>query len=394
MTTHVHLDAVGGIAGDMFVAACLHAWPERSKQLEAVVRAAGLPPDWTVEVESATSHSIAGLRVRFIPPSTGAVRPSGDHAAIRERLRASDLSPGVIDRAIDIFHHLAVAEATCHGVDVDDVHFHEIADWDSLADIAAAAWLIETIDAATWTVSPLPVGSGTIETAHGRLPIPAPATCLLLEGLQVHDDGIGGERVTPTGAAILRHLGATTATPPSGSIVATGHGLGTRDLPDRPNMARLLALDTVPSAADRPWDVGTVTVITFEVDDQTAEDLAVGLGHIRTSPGVIDVLQSPVTAKKNRMAAHVQVLCTASARDDVIAACFTQTTTIGLRWRDEHRAELRRHEVQRGDVAGKTVARPDGSTTTKPEIDDLARVGTTHAGRTDARREFDREEHR
>lgn len=389
MTGHVHLDAVGGIAGDMFVAACLHAWPELGDQLEPVVRAAGLPADWTVDAARGTSHSLAGVRVRFTPPPSGAVRPSGTHAAIRDRLRASTLTPAVIDRAVDIFHHLAVAEATCHDIDVDDVHFHEIADWDSVADIAAAAWLIETIDAPTWTVSPLPMGSGTVETAHGRLPIPAPATSLLLEGLTVVDDGIPGERVTPTGAAILRHLGATTSPPPPGTISATGHGLGTRELPDRPNMVRLLALDTTSSAPHAPWDAGTVSVITFEVDDQTPEDLAIGLDCVRAHPGVIDVLQSPVTGKKNRMAAHVQVLCSTDSRNDVIAACFEQTTTIGLRWRDEDRAELRRHQVRRGDVAGKSVARPDGSVTTKAEIDDLARVGKTQADRAMARQAFD-----
>ena len=389
MTGHVHLDAVGGIAGDMFVAACLHAWPDLGDELEPVVRAAGLPDDWAVESTPGTSHSLAGLRVRFTPPATGAVRPSGDHAAIRERLQASTLPAAVIERAVDIFHHLAVAEATCHGIDVDDVHFHEIADWDSVADIAAAAWLIETVDAPTWTVSPPPLGSGTVQTAHGRLPIPAPATSLLLAGLQVVDDGIPGERVTPTGAAILRHLGATTSSPPPGLISATGHGLGTRELPDRPNMVRLLALDTTTGGSPTPWDVGAVSVITFEVDDQTPEDLAVGLDSVRAHDGVIDVLQSAVTGKKNRMAAHVQVLCRTDARDRVIAACFEQTTTIGLRWRDEDRAELRRHQVRRGDVAGKAVARPDGSMTAKPEIDDLARVGSTQADRATARRAFD-----
>ena len=394
MTVHVHLDAVGGIAGDMFVAACLHAWPELADQLESVVRAAGLPDDWAVQTTPGTSHSLAGLRVGFTPPATGAVRPSGDHAAIRERLRASTLPAAVIDRAVDIFHHLAVAEATCHGIDVDDVHFHEIADWDSVADIAAAAWLIETVNAPTWSVSPLPMGSGTVETAHGRLPIPAPATSLLLEGLKVVDDGIPGERVTPTGAAILRHLGATTSSPPPGIIAASGHGLGTRELPDRPNMVRLLALETTPTGSPTPWDVGAVSVITFEVDDQTPEDLAVGLDCLRAHAGVIDVLQAPVTGKKNRMAAHVQVLCGTDARDDVIAACFAQTTTIGLRWRDEDRAELRRHQVQRGDVAGKAVARPDGSLTAKAEIDDLARIATTQADRATARRAFDSDEHR
>lgn len=387
---HVHLDAIGGIAGDMFVAGCLDAWPELIDGLEPVLRAAGLPSDWAVEITNANSHGIAGTRVRFAASEDAEHRPTGNHGEIRDRLGASDLETAVAQRAIDIFQLLAEAEASAHGVPIDGVHFHEIADWDSVADIVAAAWLIDSCGATSWSVSALPIGSGTVETAHGNLPIPAPATAYLLRGMEVVDDGIAGERVTPTGAAIVRHLDVTAGGPRIGTFGATGHGLGTRDLPDRPNLLRLRVLETSdgsPTEA-QPWDTNTVTTISFDVDDQTPEDLAVGLDKLRQHEAVLDVTQAAVSAKKGRVATHIQVLCRPTDRDNVIAACFEQTTTIGLRWHDAHRAELRRRDTERDGLTGKVALRPDGSISAKPEMDDVAATTDSHVDRASATARF------
>ena len=387
---HVHLDAIGGIAGDMFVAGCLDAWPELIDGLEPVLRAAGLPSDWAVEITNANSHGIAGTRVRFAASEDAEHRPTGNHGEIRDRLGASDLETAVAQRAIDIFQLLAEAEASAHGVPIDGVHFHEIADWDSVADIVAAAWLIDSCGATSWSVSALPIGSGTVETAHGNLPIPAPATAYLLRGMEVVDDGIAGERVTPTGAAIVRHLDVTAGGPRIGTFGATGHGLGTRDLPDRPNLLRLRVLETSdgsPTEA-QPWDTNTVTTISFDVDDQTPEDLAVGLDKLRQHEAVLDVTQAAVSAKKGRVATHIQVLCRPTDRDNVIAACFEQTTTIGLRWLDAHRAELRRRDTERDGLTGKVALRPDGSISAKPEMDDVAATTDSHVDRASATARF------
>lgn len=377
---HVHLDAVGGIAGDMFLAACLDAWPELAEGLEQPVRAAGLPADWNIEIADARSHGIAGTRVRFISPPDADRRPTGRHREIRERLESSALPHDVAAGAVAIFALLAEAEAASHGVEVDDVHFHEIADWDSVADIVGAAWVIKACGAASWSVSPLPLGGGLVATAHGNLPVPAPATARLLQGMEMVDDGIPGERVTPTGAAILRHLRATCSRPPDGAMGRTGHGLGTRELPDRPNMLRLLAVEQAVRATDRPWNHGEVTVITFEVDDQTPESLAVALDQLRSTDGVLDVVQSAITGKKGRVGSRIQLLCRPEVRDTAISACFEQTTTIGLRWHDEHRAELPRRLVEREGVPGKAVVRPGGPSA-KPEMDHIARSGSTQLER-------------
>ena len=387
---HVHLDTIGGIAGDMFVAACLDAWPELAAGTEDAMRAAGLPPTWRVEVAPAHSHAIAGTRVAIRRPADPSDQPSGAHSEIRRRLHASSLEHAVRDRALDIFQRLADAEARAHGVTPDEVHFHEIADWDSVADIAGAAYLIDASGVTSWSVSPLPMGGGSVSTAHGRLPVPAPAVVRLLDGYPMVDDGVGGERVTPTGAAIVAHLEPRVGGAGAGIIGRTGHGLGTRDLPDRPNLLRLLELLPTehPVAADKPWDTARVSVISFDVDDQTAEDLAVGLEAIRLMEGVLDIVQSPVMAKKGRMATQVRVLCRPEVRQQTIRACFDQTTTIGLRWHDETRAELDRADVMHDGIRGKAARRPGGVVTTKPDSDAIAEAATTSSERAQARRRF------
>ena len=141
---------------------------------------------------------------------------------------------------------LADAEARVHGTTIDAVHFHELADWDSLMDVVAAGSIAAQLDGAHWTASALPLGGGTVHTAHGRLPVPAPATSVLLTGYPWQDDGIAGERVTPTGAAILRHLvppARCAARRQGGRLICVGSGAGTRTLPGLPNIVRALIME-------------------------------------------------------------------------------------------------------------------------------------------------------
>jgi uncharacterized protein (TIGR00299 family) protein len=392
----VHLDPVGGIAGDMFLAACIDAWPEMAQGVEEAMRAAGLPSTWRLGVEPGRSHGLAGTRVGLRGPDPDEDHlHHGDHTGawreIRARLRECELAEPVRARALDIFERLAVAEASVHGVEVDDVHFHELADWDSIADIVGAAWCIDSIGASAWSIAPLPLGSGSITTSHGPLPVPAPAVTRLLRGHEVFDDGVGGERVTPTGAALVAHLEPSPDPLPRGTLAAAGNGLGTRDLPDRANLLRLIAIE--PAAHGRagtgtPWMLGAVTTVTFEIDDQAPEDLAVALERLRATDGVIDVTESPTVGKKGRLGSSIRVLCRPERRTEVVSACFAQTTTIGLRWHEEHRAELSREQVTGADVAGKAVVRPDGSVTSKPEMDSIAAVADDLAERERARSRF------
>ena len=262
----------------------------------------------------------------------------------------------------------------------DEVSFHELGEWDSIADIVGAAFLICQLKA-SWSVGSLPLGRGRVDTAHGSLPVPAPATALLLEGFDCFDDGISGERVTPTGAAILRHLGANRDRDrEAGNLMTGGTGFGTRKLTGLSNVLRLLAFEEASS----PADADRIAEILFEVDDQTPEDLAIGLDRLRSHPAVRDVLQLPAFGKKGRMTTHVRVLADPQQLRRVCDACPKETTTIGLRYQVLDRFTLQRRELAL-DVDGRRVgvkaaSRGDG-VTVKAEADDIAGVPGGHGAR-------------
>lgn len=373
---HIHLDPLGGIAGDMFVASLLDAWPEHAESTIAAVRAAGLGDD--VELTHLAFHDDILTGSRFAVGHGGQSRygPEGssghEHvhwSNLRDRLAAGALPPGVSDRAITIFALLAEAESDVHGVPVEEATFHEVGAWDSIADIVAAAYLIETIGAERWSVGPLPLGSGRVRCAHGELPVPAPATMRLLQGFVFQDDGRPGERVTPTGAAILKHLQPTSeADRRPRRLLRTGYGFGLKRFDGMSNVLRASVFEPVSKAASGD-EVG---VISFEIDDQTAEDLAIGLDHLRRQDGVLDVLQVPAFGKKGRLVTTLRLLVRKEAIDVVIKACFRETTTLGVRWSIEARATLERQSVQaESGVNVKMAHRPDGVTTAKAEADDL-----------------------
>lgn len=363
----VHLDPLGGIAGDMFAAALLDARPELEGGLGGAIAAAGVPPGVRLRRDAHRDHALTGSRLAVEVPD--GAPPSGRYAAIVERLTGSDLEPGARSRALDIYRRLAAAESQVHGVAVADIHFHELADWDSYVDIVAAAWLIERLGASGWSCGPLPLGRGRVNTAHGALPVPAPATALLLRGLEVIDDGIGGERVTPTGAAILAHLGPSSRSR-GGRVAASGHGFGSRRLDGVPNLLRALLL---VDASDAGTD--SIGVIRFEIDDQTSEDLAIGLDRLRALEGVRDVCQWAAVGKKGRMMAAVQVLCAPESLERVALACLSETATIGLRTRVEARTMLPREAVEVDGRRAKRVRRPGGASTIKAESDEVGGAG-------------------
>jgi len=389
---HVHLDAIGGVAGDMFLAALLDARPDLADGALRAIRAAGLPKGWTAEAVDHLADGLAGRRFHVLPPAHGVHHRDHPHehhhhhvafSDIRAMIERSALDEGVKARAIAIFRLLAEAEGAVHGKDPEDVHFHEVADWDSVADIVGAAFVIEALGGATWSVSALPLGGGRVKTAHGVLPVPAPATARLLEGFETLDDGIAGERITPTGAAILKALAPTRRMPSGVALAASGTGFGTRVLPGLPNMLRALLFETGAAEA-APGRESEVAVIAFEVDDQTPEDLAAGLDKLRAEADVLDVTQAAVLGKKGRMMAAVQVLCRVPALERVAAACFAETTTIGLRWHLARRFELDRRTATVDGVRVKVVSRPGGPTA-KAEMDDIREIPGGHPARAAVR---------
>ena len=383
---HVHLDAVGGAAGDMFAAALVDARPELEAVVGEALAALALPEGVEARFHAHDDGMLRGRRFRVSCPDPPHSTAAGE---LRAWLERSSLAPAVRARSLAILALLAEAESEVHGVPVEEVHFHELGGLDTLVDLAAAAALIEALGVESWSCGALPRGRGTVLTAHGALPIPAPATLLLLRGMVLIDDGIDGERITPTGAAILRHLGpgqAGDGVPRR--LIAGGHGFGNRRLEGRSNMLRAqLYAPATTAEGDR------VAVIAFEIDDQTGEDLALALDRLRVLDGVLDVTQHAVTGKRGRLAARVQVLAAPAALDAVAEACLAETATIGLRWTVQERRILARRarviDSGEGPFRVKIVERPGGGRTAKAEIADLADAGDRGA-RERRRREVER----
>jgi len=398
-TLHIHLDAIGGVAGDMFLAAVVDAFPDLEPAILEAQRAAGLPADVHCRFLAHRDDILTGRRFEVDDPHEHAHRHAHAHghhhhhdetpfAGIRNRLQRAPIDADVRRRAIDMFTRLAKVEGEVHGVPADEVSFHELGGWDSIADIVGAAVAIVRLEA-TWSVSTLPLGRGRVKTAHGWIPVPAPATAKLLTGYDFIDDGLEGERVTPTGAAIVSHLAAAQGVDRGCKrLLTSGCGFGTKTFPGLSNVLRLMAFEAVAQPDMQPGG-DSVAVLAFEVDDQSPEDLAIGLDQLRELPGVLDVLQMAAFGKKGRLSVHVQVLAAPGAADRVAAAVFAQTTTLGVRWHVVARRILAREQVQvemgehtlRVKVAERAEMR-----TAKVESDDLRAVAGDRAERERIRR--------
>jgi hypothetical protein len=369
----VHLDAVGGIAGDMFSAALLGVRPDLWLACERAIAAVGLADGTRVSLAAHRDAMLSGSRfVVEVPPRgrSGGGRSSVRWPDIRERITSARLDDGIRTSALAIFRVLAEAEAAVHGVDVDSVAFHEVGADDSIADILSAAAIISGLGRCRWSIGPIPRGRGLVATEHGMLPVPAPATLELLKGFVVIDDGEQGERVTPTGAAILRHLAPSQeADPVPRRLIGAGIGFGTRTLERRSNVLRAALF----AAADAGLQGDRVELLRFEVDDQTGEDLAVALEHLRGAPDVIDVCQWPVLGKKGRMAAAVQVLVLPEAAARVVDEVLAETTTLGVRRSTVARTAVRREMRDVDGVPVKLARRPSGISA-KAEMDGLAHL--------------------
>ncbi len=392
---HIHLDAVGGISGNMFIAALLQLWPAQADALAQQLAAAGFADLVDIAVTPKHDGVLQGTYFSVTPLAQAKTNPKvfTTHVAahahtrwseIRSTLSASSLDKKVKAHALGIFALLAEAEAAVHQQEVEEVEFHEVGAWDSIADIVCAAYLIAVSDVTSWSVSSLPMGSGQVSTAHGMLPLPVPAVTELLRGYTFHDDGREGERVTPTGAAILRYLQASQKKP-AGKLCLqnSGIGFGSRKLSGISNVLRALLFvqDEESSISKRD----EVAVLSFEVDDQSAEDLGLALEQLRNYPGIIDIVHYPVFGKKNRMTSSIRVLAYPEAQPEVEELCFTQTSTLGIRCEIVKRAVLPR-QIDIVELDGRTyrvklALRPDGELTAKAELDDLAQASLNQAER-------------
>ena len=385
----------------MFLAAMADAFPHLVPIVLDAQRAAGLPHEVQCRFVPHNDEILTGRRFLVDDPHEHEHRHAHAHglehhhdetpfAQLRARLLESALDPQVKQHAVAIFSLLAQVEGEVHGVTPDEVRFHELGGWDSIADIVGAAACIAAIGEASWTCSTLPLGRGRVRIAHGWVPVPSPAASKILRGYAFFDDGLEGERITPTGAAILKHVNARQDVQRGNRrLLHIGNGFGTKTFPGLSNVLRVLAFEAQP--ADEPGD--QVVLMAFEVDDQSPEDLAIGLEHLRAKPGVLDVLQVPAFGKKGRMVVHVQILAEPAAADAVRQACFTETTTLGVRWQLMTRQVLPRAHaavtVDERRLRVKLTQRPGAVATAKVESDDLRGVagGSAERARTRQRAE-------
>jgi uncharacterized protein (TIGR00299 family) protein len=333
------LDPVGGIAGDMLIAALLHLGAPRAVLEEGLLKL-GLPIE--IAVQEVEVNGIGALQVEVRGLAEDHVhRPWREIRALIDR---AGLPASAARRAQEAFALLARAEGKIHGVAPEEVEFHEVGALDSIADVVGAALLIETLQIDRLVALPPPAGSGTIRSAHGIIPVPAPATLEVLRGRSVRPSG-PGERTTPTGAALLAAWTEEAAALPEMSIEATGYGAGTKRWDDAPNLLRAV-LGKTAVQNEGAW------VLETNLDDLSPQLMAVAL-EAALAAGALDAWIAPVTMKKGRPGHLFGVLCGDSARAAVEAVIFRETSTLGVRTTRVSRSILDRELVEVSTEYGK-----------------------------------------
>jgi uncharacterized protein (TIGR00299 family) protein len=369
MNKILYFDCFTGIAGDMASAALL-SLTGAERELRKVLK--GVPlAGYRLAVERGTSAGMAGTRVH-VNVSRGNTR-ARHFPEIVALLRASPLPAETLTRSIRCFEMLGEAEAKVHGTTVDRVHFHEVGAVDAIVDIVSGCFLFEISGAGKAYCSALPGGNGEAWSAHGKIPVPAPATLALLADAPWRFGEGEGELVTPTGAALLRAFDVSFARPPEMTVRGVGVGLGHRELPGRPNLLRVVSGDAVPGAPGRD----RVLEIEANIDDMSPQRFEL-LIERALSAGALDVAVLPATMKKNRPGWILRVLAPEERLEIVSSAVFSVSTAIGLRYHACDRLKLdrtvREIATRFGRVRVKEATLPDGTVRPVPEYADVKRI--------------------
>ena len=394
-----YLECFSGISGDMLLGALVDAGVPFACLEETT---AALKVGARLEMRKVSRGGLAAIKVDVITPDSPAAEQAhvhNDHpghahthekhqhhaphrslSAIVEIIRSAPLTDAVKQRAIRAFQLLGEAEAAIHSVPVEKVHFHEVGAVDTIVDIVCAAVGAEALGVDRWLSSPLNVGSGTVVCQHGTLPVPAPATLALLGDAPVYAAGEPMERVTPTGAALLRMLDVQYGTLPAMHILKTGYGAGGRETPGQPNLLRLLVGEgeAAEIAATEP-----IAVIETVIDDCNPQVLSY-VSELLLAAGAWDVYRASVQMKKGRAGVQVTVLCRPDLAPALQELLFRETTTIGLRWRLENKVALAREFVEvdtgHGKVRIKLARLPAGKiANASPEYEDCRKIAAEHS---------------
>jgi pyridinium-3,5-bisthiocarboxylic acid mononucleotide nickel chelatase len=370
-----YFDCFSGISGDMVLGALVDAGCSLA-QIEAELRRLPLS-GWSISAEKAIRGGVAATRVH--------VECSEHHhhrslSSILQLIEQAGLPPRVADRASKIFWRLGEAEARVHNEPIEKVHFHEVGAVDAIVDIVGVSVGFELIGVEEFACSALNVGSGRVQTQHGVLPVPAPATAELLRGAPTYSTGILCELVTPTGAAIVASLALRFGAQPAMTVRAIGHGAGATLLTEQPNLLRLFVGETAVQETGEPRDE-TIIVLEANLDDMNPQIYGYFV-ECALKAGALDVFSTPVQMKKNRPGQLITVLCESAASESLTDLIFRETTTLGVR-----RSTVQRRTLQRVSVAVETplgpirvkVARLNGRTlNAAPEYDDCQKIAAAH----------------
>jgi hypothetical protein len=291
---------------------------------------------------------------------------------IEAMIDKSTLTPRQNELARRIFRRLGEAEATAHGIDIQKVHFHEVGAVDSIVDIVGSAVGLDLLGVDRFEASPIPPGRGTIRAAHGRMPLPAPATATLLKGIPLADSPAEFELTTPTGAAIVATVAEAFGPLPAMTIDAIGLGAGTKEFPEHANILRLfVGTARLPASADRVW------VLETNLDDLPGEVVGYTTTQLMDA-GALDAFVTPIQMKKNRPGVMITILCDEAKIGDLETILFRETTTLGIRRYPVSRHKLKRQaaevETPFGVVKGKLGWLEGRPPTFSPEYEDCARV--------------------
>jgi len=369
-----YFDCFAGISGDMTLGALIDL---------------GVPLDWLNDQLkriplsnfdlAMTSVQRNGMHATLVDVEVSNDKVSRNYLQIRSIIENSPLTDAVKSNSLQAFRILAQAEAHIHSCSIEQVHFHEVGGIDAIVDIVGSALGLEYLGIKNITASPLPLGKGFVTCSHGKLPVPAPATLKILQGVPVYGTEIAHELVTPTGAAIIASVAQGFGALPDMTVRAIGYGAGRRDLSERPNLLRIIVGSEPYGAFEKSEAMleDQIEIVETSIDDMNPELF----GHLMNrlfEEGALDVYWIPIYMKKNRPGTMLQVLCKIEHREKLIHRILTETTTLGVRYYPSRRRLLRRETVAvkttYGVIAAKRIQDPQGNIRIIPEYEVCRKV--------------------
>ena len=365
-----YFDCYSGISGDMILGALVDLGVDL-KKIRTGLKSLGLSNAYQLKSRIVQRGGISGVKIDVVVKPVR--RPHSRHfSPIKNLIQKSDLSENVRSNAIEIFQRIAKSEAKVHHTNVEKVHFHEVGAVDSIVDIVGGALAMELLNVERVVSSPLNVGEGTVECEHGTLPVPAPATLHLLEGIPCFSSGVKKELTTPTGAAMIGFYAKKFQPLPRMKLLKTGYGAGDHIVKDSPNMLRVLL-----GEMEGEGESELMTMVETHIDDMNPEFYD-HVMELLFKAGAVDVTFTPIYMKKNRPAVKLSVMVPPGKRDPISKIILSETSSFGVRYYDVNRLTLDRDvqtiKTPHGSVKVKVGWLGDAILKVSPEYDDCKKI--------------------